>query len=103
MPLVSRRLLQKISYSGMRFGFAAGRLAVRVLPARWVFGFSDRLASVAFVLFRAFRRRSLRNIQVAFGQDLEPYEHGLIVSRSLRNFFRACLEIGIALESSADD
>jgi KDO2-lipid IV(A) lauroyltransferase len=43
------------------------------------------------------------NLQVAFGDRLQPGECRRIVHQSLRNFFRACMETGIALDAGSDE
>lgn len=61
---------------------------------------ADGLAKVAFYLFRGFRIRSVANIRIALGDRLSDREIGDVTRRSLRNFFRACVEIGAAVVSS---
>ena len=62
-------------------------------------GFSDVLANLGFLLFRGYRTSSMINLNAALmGRDAQT-----IARRSLRNFFRACLEIVIALESSEEE
>jgi KDO2-lipid IV(A) lauroyltransferase len=102
MQLVPRWIFQKLSYSAIRLGFAAGRLIIRILPRTWAFAISDFLARVAFTLFRGFRKRSLQNLEIAFSDGIDPAEGRRIVHRSLRSFFRACIEAGIALDSGAE-
>ena len=75
---------------------------MRVLPRKWIFFLSDVLASIAFVLFRRFRTRSSTNVRLALGENLDRAGTGEIVRGSLRNFFRSCVEVVGALESSIE-
>jgi KDO2-lipid IV(A) lauroyltransferase len=74
-----------------------------MLPREWLFRLSDWLAAVSFRLFREFRNRSVRNLGVALGDQLDKAALERIACASLRNFFRACVEIGLTLNSSDDD
>ena len=93
-------LVQRITFAATRFCFGTGRLAIRIFPRQWIFFLSEALANVGFILFRSFRIRSINNINVALGDSLDGVKVQETVRRSLRNFFRACVEAGIVLESS---
>ena len=80
-----------------------GCLAVRLLPRPWLFRLVDWLASVGFYLFKGFRVRSVRNIAAAFGGACDNATVEQIARRSLRNFFRDCVEIAVVLESSDEE
>jgi KDO2-lipid IV(A) lauroyltransferase len=54
-------------------------------------------------LFRGFRTRSLKNVSVALAEQIGEKAARVIVRRSLRNFFRDCVEIGIALVASSNE
>jgi len=90
---------RKIAYAATRVGFAVGRVAIRVLPRKWIFFLSEVFSNLAFVAFRGFRIRSSTNIRLAL-DHLDAPEAKDIVRRSLRNFFRSFVEVGCALESS---
>lgn len=77
-----------------------GRLAVKLLPQRWLFGFADLVARIGFHCFKGFRARSVTNIAAAFGNQLSAAKVEETARRSLRNFLRSCIEIAIALEIS---
>jgi KDO2-lipid IV(A) lauroyltransferase len=79
-------------------GLQLGCCAVRIFP-RAVFWIADSLATIGYVSFRGFRRRSLANLRIALGDQLDDAALALTLRRSLRNFFRACVEIAVALES----
>ena len=100
---MTRWFLQRIAYAATRFGFRAVRLAIRIFPRQWIFFLSDALASLGFVLFRSFRVKSIHNVRLALGDSPESAQARETVRRSLRNFFRACVEAGVALESSDDE
>jgi KDO2-lipid IV(A) lauroyltransferase len=92
----------KFVYVSTWLGFKIGCVAVRCFP-RAIFRLSDRLAAVGFRLFRGFRTRSVNNIQVALGTELDRAAIDDTARRSLRNFFRACIEIAVAIESSDEE
>ena len=100
---MTRWFVQRVAYAATRLGFSAGCLAIRIFPRQWIFGFSDALANLAFILFRSFRARSIKNINIALGDNFGGINGREIARRSLRNFFRACVEAAVTLESSADD
>jgi KDO2-lipid IV(A) lauroyltransferase len=94
--------LGKFAYLSTWLGFKIGCVAVRRFP-RAVFRLSDRLAAIGFRLFRRFRTRSVNNIQLALGTKLDRAAIDDTARRSLRNFFRACIEIAVAIESSDEE
>lgn len=98
-----RWLLDKIAYAATGSGLKAGCLATRFLPRRWIFALSDSLASLGYYLFRGFRTRSITNLSLALADRLDSSGVRDTVRRSLRNFFRACVEVAVALESSDED
>jgi KDO2-lipid IV(A) lauroyltransferase len=100
---MTRWFLERFTYAATWSGLKVGCLAVRVLPRHWIFALSDSLASLGYYLFHGFRRRSISNLSLALADRFDRAGLELIVRRSLRNFFRACVEIGIALESPGDD
>lgn len=100
---MTRWFVEKTFYAATLIGFKLGCLAVRILPRRGLFGFCDALANLAFLLFRGYRTRSIRNLNVAFAGCVGAASARAIARRSLRNFFRACVEMVIALESSDNE
>jgi KDO2-lipid IV(A) lauroyltransferase len=93
------RLTGKLAYLSTWFGFKIGCMGMRVCPGV-VFYLSDGLARIGFCLFRGFRNRSIANIRIALGDGLSSSEIGGVARNSLRNFFRACVEIGVAVVAS---
>jgi KDO2-lipid IV(A) lauroyltransferase len=100
---MTRWFVEKISYAATLIGFKVGCFAGRFLPRRWLFWFSDALANLGFLLFRGYRTRSMMNLSAALAGGASAGEARTIALRSLRNFFRACVEMIIALESSDDE
>jgi KDO2-lipid IV(A) lauroyltransferase len=94
---MTQRLDERSAYLATRIGLGAVPAIVKLLPRRWLYRGSDALANLGFYLFRGFRTRSLRNVAIALGEKLDPVLVRKIVRRSLRNFFRDFVEIGIAL------
>jgi KDO2-lipid IV(A) lauroyltransferase len=100
--LVVRSLAGKCRYWATLLGFKIGCLSVRILPGAWLFSCSDALAKVGFVLFRNYRKRSVNNLTLAIPAIAER-DARTIAQRSLRNFFRASIEMLVALESSDEE
>lgn len=98
-----RRLSGKFAYWGTWIGFKIGCLAVEFLPRHWLFRLSDWLAALGYRVFHGFRKKSIRNLGVALGSQLDEAAIETIARRSLRNFFRACVEIGVTLTSSDEE
>ena len=90
------RLTGTLAYLSTRCGFKMGCVAIRVCPGV-AFRLSDGLAKIGFYLFRGFRNRSIANIRIALGDGLSSREIGAVARQSLRNFFRACVEVGGAV------
>lgn len=97
---MTRCLVVKTSYLVTILAFEIGCVVVRLLPTRWLFGFCDALASLGFVIFRGYRTQSIANLNVALPAAGDA---SAIAHRSLRNFFRACFEMIVALASSDED
>jgi Kdo2-lipid IVA lauroyltransferase/acyltransferase len=89
----------KIAYLSTWIAFKIGCDIARRFP-RPLYRLSDRLAWIAFFLFGKFRNRSRDNIRAALGADLDGPVVDDIARGCLRNFFRACIEIGVAIKSS---
>jgi KDO2-lipid IV(A) lauroyltransferase len=89
----------KVAYLSTWIGFKIGCNVARRFP-RPVYQLSDTVASVGFFLFRSFRNRSTSNIRIALGAELNGAAVDNIARRSLRNFFRSCVEIGVAIKLS---
>ena len=97
---MTRWFVGKLVYRATWLGFKLGRLAVRIIPRRWLFACSDALANAGFALSRGFRLTSIANIGAAMSDRVDGGMARDTARRSLRNFFRACIEMTIALESS---
>lgn len=93
----------RVFYVSTWIGIETGCLAVRFLPRRWLFWFSDLLADIGFYCCRDFRTRSTKNLAVAFGERASGANIDEIVRGSLRNFSRSCIEIALALEASNNE
>lgn len=92
----------KVAYLSTWLGFKIGSVAVGLFP-RAIFRLSDQLAALGFSLFRGFRTRSVSNLRLALGEQLDAAAIDNTARRSLRNFFRACIEIVIALKTSDEE
>jgi len=92
----------KVAYFSTWLGFKFGCSAARAFP-QTLFRIGDWLASIAFFLFRGYRKQSTENIRIALGEYLDGSVVDNIAQRSLRNFFRACIEIGIAIKISDEE
>lgn len=96
---MQKRRAANFAWMGMWLTMELGRLAIRIFPRRFLFFLAEAIAAVGFHLFRTFRRRSIANASLALGGRLQAQEVEEIVRRSLKNFFRAFIEVGLALES----
>jgi len=96
-------LLKRLAHMGMWLTFEIGKLAVKILPRRFFLSLSESIAQLGFYLFRSFRKRSIKNLSLALGEQLEAKEIREIVQRSLKNFFRDFVEIGLALKTSPEE
>jgi KDO2-lipid IV(A) lauroyltransferase len=76
-----------------------GRLLIRLLPRRLCFLIARAFADLSFVLVYRFRQRSVENLRVALGAEVENAALLAIARQSLRGFFRAFVEVGFALTS----
>src|SRR3954451_8637120 len=97
---MSDRFIGTLTFVTARIGFQVASALTGYLPRSWLFRIADCFASVGFHLCRGFRRRSMNNISIALRTELNDVEIAGIVRRSLRNFLRACVETGVALQSS---
>jgi len=93
---------ERLAYLGIWLTFELGRLAVKIFSRRFLFSLFDGMADLGFHLFRSFRIRSINNLTLALGEQLDAGEIPAIVQRSLRNFFRDFVEMGFALEASRE-
>jgi len=85
-----------------RLSLMIGCSLARAFP-QGIYRLSDWLASLGFWIFVSFRKRSIGNIQVAFNTTLDPLIVLDIARRSLRNFFRANVEIATFLKASDEE
>jgi KDO2-lipid IV(A) lauroyltransferase len=85
-----------------RLGFEIGSSLASRFPKE-IYWLSDRLAGVGFYFGRGFRNRSVSNIQVAFGTAIDAPAATRIAQQSLRNFFRASVEIAALINVSDED
>ena len=97
---MTRWFVGKVVFRATWLGFKIGRLAVRIVPRRWLFAAAGAFANAGFALSRGFRLKSISNIGAAMSDRVDGSMARAIARRSLRNFFRACVEMTIALESS---
>jgi Kdo2-lipid IVA lauroyltransferase/acyltransferase len=91
----------KVAYLATRLALKFGCGAIKIMP-RTVFWMADWLAAIGYRSFHGYRHRSLANLRIALGDQLDDAAIELTARRSLRNFFRACVEIGVTLESNDD-
>ncbi|HYA29051.1 MAG TPA: lysophospholipid acyltransferase family protein [Acidobacteriota bacterium] len=94
-----RWLTAKVAYLSTWWGLKFGCGVVGAFPNA-VFWLSDRLADVGYHCFGGFRNRSIANLRIALGDQVDRPTIDVIVRRSLQNFFRACVEIAVAIKAS---
>jgi len=91
-----------VAYLSTRIGFKVGCSLARNFPET-AFWLSARLADVGFCISPSFRQRSVGNIRIAFGASLNGSAALNIARRSLRNFFRSCVEIAAFMNASDEE
>jgi len=96
------RLRDMLAYAALWLAIEAARLAVRILPRRFLLLLSTALSDTAFYLSSGFRGRSTGNLRRAFGNRYDANESRSLVKESLRNFFRSFFEMGLALEQTPE-
>ncbi len=94
---------EKLGRAGIRLGIRGGMLAVSAFPRSSLIYGAEIMAKLGYHLFHRFRRRSIRNLTIALGHRLEAREISAIVQRSLGNFSRDLVEMGLALELSPEE
>ncbi|MBM4299451.1 MAG: hypothetical protein FJ143_17065 [Deltaproteobacteria bacterium] len=95
-------LIGKATYASTWLGLKIGCAASRRFP-RATLSLADRSANLCFRLFPGFRRRSIANIRAAFGSSISATEAENTARRTLRNFFRACVELVAAVSASDEE
>lgn len=100
---MTRDLVDRLSPLGAQIGFAIGGFLAKIFPPRPLCALSERLADLSFYLFFQFRKRSVQNLSVAFGDELGREEVKDIARKSLRNFFRDFVEMCLALDAPAEE
>lgn len=96
-------LVEKIGRAGLWLSLKGGMFAVSTFPRSSLIYGADALAKLGFYLFHKFRQRSIKNLTIALGNRLDQREIAAIVQRSLRNFSRDIVEMGLALELTPDE
>ncbi len=86
----------KVAYLSTWSALKIGCGAVKIAP-RTMFWIADRLAAVGYRGFSGFRKRSVANLRIALGGQIDDMTIALMARRSLRNFFRACVELAAAI------
>src|SRR5689334_4975239 len=97
-----RPVRETLAYAAARGSFAVGKVAVKTLPRGAILALFQAVADAGFYTFKDFRRRSTRNLAAAFGDHLTGAEIASIVRGSIRNFFRAFAELGLAVEDGLE-
>jgi len=96
-------LTGRLAYLSIWFGIAIGCLAVRLLPRRVLFNFADLIARIGFKCFRGFRTRSIDNLTAVFGERVTAAQIEDWARKSLQNFSRDVIEMGVVLEMGDDE
>lgn len=94
-----RRFLTSLAQIGVSVCLKLGLLSVKFLPRGFFLILAPATADLGFYLFHSFRTRSIRNLTLALGDQLDAREISSTVRRSLRNFFRDFVEVGFALDT----
>ena len=89
----------KVTYLSTWLALRFGCRVVKISP-RTVFWIADKLAVIGFRGCRGFRRRSLANIRIALGSEIDDAAIDGMARRSLRNFIYAGIEVAVAVGST---
>jgi Kdo2-lipid IVA lauroyltransferase/acyltransferase len=100
---MSHWFLERLAYWGTRIGMRLAIWAVKIFPRPAIYFVADGLALLGFYFFHAFRTRSMKNLSLAFGDTAAEARIRYLTQQSLRNFFRAFVEIPIILASQTDE
>lgn len=98
-----RRLLKNLARIAAGFGLSLGLLAIKIFPRRLLLLLARAVADLGFHFFHRFRARSIGNLTLALGDQLDARQIASVVRSSLRNFFRAFIEVGFALETAPEE
>ena len=98
-----RLLIERFAYWGTRIGMRLAILAVKIIPRRAVYLIADSFAAIAFHFFRSFRARSIENLGLALGNHASATRLRQIARDSLKNFFRAFIELPITLAANTHE
>ena len=98
-----RGLYDRLFFGIIYLAIRVGLWIVRHGPRRLVYLFSDALADLSYYLCQRLRKRSIRNIRVALGDQLDVRAASRMVQKSMRNFFRGIVEIGHALSATPEE
>ncbi|MGH7770403.1 MAG: lysophospholipid acyltransferase family protein [Candidatus Binatia bacterium] len=96
------RLRDMLAYAALWLAIEAARMAVRILPRRFLLSLSTAFSDTAFYLFSGFHKRSTGNLRRAFGDRFDAKKSRSLVKESLRNFFRSFFEMGLAFEQTPE-
>ena len=94
---------ERVAYWSTRIGMRLAICVVRILPRWLVYFITDSTAIFAFYVFGAFRTRSIKNLTVALGDHASTQRIRQIAQESLKNFFRAFVELPIILAAKTDE
>jgi KDO2-lipid IV(A) lauroyltransferase len=92
----------KVAYLSARLGLTVGSSLAGTFPTA-VNRLSDWLAGVGFYIFAGFRNRSVDNIRIALSPFVDRPAAANMARQSLRNFFRASVEIAIFMSVSDEE
>lgn len=98
-----RWLSERLAYWATRIGMRLAVVAVKIIPHRIIYRVTDSAAAAAFYSFRGFRSRSLTNLRMAWGNDLPDIRIRRLAQDSLKNFFRAFIELPIVLAAETGE
>ena len=94
-----RWLYDRLFFGIIYLAMSVGLWIVKHGPRRLVYLFSDALADLSYYLIQRLRKRSIRNLRMALGDQLDVRAASSMVQKSMRNFFRGVLEAGHALST----
>ncbi len=98
-----RWLFHRLFFAIIYLAINVGLWIVKHCPRRLVYLFSDALADLSYYLCQSLRKRSIKNLRMALGDQLDVRAASGMVRKSLRNFSRGIVELGHALSVTPEE
>ena len=98
-----RWLFHRLFFGIIYLAISVGLWIVKHCPRQLVYLLSDALADLSYYLCQRLRKRSIKNLRMALGDQLDVRAASGMVRKSLRNFSRTIVELGHALSAIPEE